>query len=188
MEPNSPRYGSTHPGLVVWFTGLSSAGKTTLSTAAFDRLGAMGYRVEHLDGDAARHNISKGLGFSREDRDENIRRIGFLAAALERQGVIVLVSAISPHRDIRNEIRAGIGRGFLEVFVNAPLDVCEARDVKGLYRKARAGLLRDFTGLDAPYEAPCNAEIECRTDIETVTESVSKVVEFVLHWLEGLAA
>jgi adenylylsulfate kinase len=170
---------------VVWFTGLSSAGKTTLSTAARDRLGAMGYRVELLDGDAVRHTISKGLGFSKEDRDENIRRIGFVAGLLEGHGVIVLVSAISPYREIRDEIRAHIGRGFIEVFVNAPLDVCEARDVKGLYEKARSGVLRDFTGLDAPYEAPCHAEVECRTELETVTQSADKVIGFVLRRLDG---
>jgi len=127
-----------------------------------------------LDGDVVRTNLTKGLGFSKEDRDENIRRIGFVANLLTRHGVIVLVSAISPYREIREEVRGKIG-AFVEVFVNAPLSVCEGRDVKGLYQKARSGEIKGFTGIDDPYEPPANPEVECRTDLEELEESVDKV-------------
>lgn len=120
--------------------------------------------------------MTKGLGFSKEDRDENIRRIGFVAQLLTRHGVIVIVSAISPYREIRDEVRHKIGR-FVEVYVNAPLAVCEQRDVKGLYKRARAGEIRNFTGIDDPYELPLNPEVECRTDLETIEESAAKVLQ-----------
>src|SRR5262249_54062415 len=145
---------------------------------------ALGYQVEHLDGDAVRRDLSKGLGFTREDRDENIRRIGFVANLLHLHGVIVLVSAISPYRDSRAEVRKRIGAGFIEVFVDATLEVCEARDMKGLYKKARAGLMRDMTGVDAPYEPPDAPEVVCRTGVETVEESAEKVLEFLARVLE----
>jgi adenylylsulfate kinase len=125
-------------GLTVWFTGLSSAGKSTICEALFARLQSLHPRVEWLDGDAIRQNLSRGLGFSKPDRDENIRRIGFVAELLTRHGVIVLVSAISPYRAAREEVRSRIGR-FVEVYVNAPLSVCEQRDLKGIYRRARLG-------------------------------------------------
>jgi adenylylsulfate kinase len=163
-------------GVTVWFTGLSGAGKTTIRMAVEEELRAQGHKVEVLDGDIVRENLTKGLGFSKEDRDENIRRIGFVAHLLTRNGVIVLVSAISPYRDIRDEVRGRIG-DFVEVFVNAPLAVCEERDVKGLYKRARAGELKQFTGIDDPYEAPVSAEIECRTDLETLEESTAKVLD-----------
>lgn len=162
-------------GVTVWFTGLSGAGKTTIRMDVEKRLRDMGYRVEVLDGDIVRQNLTKGLGFSKEDRDENIRRIGFVAHLLSRNGVIVLVSAISPYREIRDEVREKIG-DFVEVYVNAPLAVCEQRDVKGLYRKARAGEIKQFTGIDDPYEAPLNPEVECQTDRETLEESSAKVM------------
>jgi len=162
-------------GVTVWFTGLSGAGKTTLARAVYDELKKRGYRVEILDGDVVRQYLTKGLGFSKEDRDENIRRIGFVAHLLTRNGVIVLVAAISPYRETREEVRRKIG-DFIEVYVNAPLEVCEKRDVKGLYKKARAGEIKNFTGIDDPYEPPLNPEVECRTDLETVAESVSKVL------------
>uniref|UniRef100_A0ACD5GQD8 Adenylyl-sulfate kinase n=1 Tax=Desertifilum tharense IPPAS B-1220 TaxID=1781255 RepID=A0ACD5GQD8_9CYAN len=162
-------------GVTLWFTGLSGAGKTTLSQAVAEVLRRNGYRIEVLDGDIVRKNLSKGLGFSKSDRDENIRRIGFVAHLLSRNGVIVLVSAISPYQTIRDEVRDRIGN-FVEIYVNAPLDVCEARDVKGLYKRARAGEIQGFTGIDDPYEVPVNPEIECRTDRETVTESVAKIL------------
>jgi adenylyl-sulfate kinase len=164
-----------HRGLTVWFTGLSASGKTTLCSAVYERLAERGCRLELLDGDTVRKHLSKGLGFSREDRDENIRRIGFVAGLLTRNGVIVLAAAISPYRGVRDEIRAAIG-DFVEVYVNAPLEVCEARDPKGLYRKARAGELRAFTGIDDPYEAPARPEVECRTDRESLEECVAKVL------------
>jgi adenylylsulfate kinase len=161
-------------GLTVWFTGLSGAGKTTLNQALEKLLRARGYPVEPLDGDLVRQRLSKGLGYSKADRDENIRRIGFVAELLTRHGVVVLVSAISPYREIRDEVRRKIG-AFLEVYVNAPLEVCERRDQKGLYQRARAGQIKGFTGIDDPYEPPLAPELECRTDLETVEESLAKV-------------
>ena len=163
------------PGVTIWFTGLSCAGKTTISRAVGKELKSSGYKVEILDGDVVRQNLTKGLGFSKEDRDENIRRVGFVAELLTRNQVIVLVSAISPYREIRQEVRERIGN-FVEVYVNAPLEVCEQRDVKGLYKKARAGEIKNFTGIDDPYEPPLNSEVECRTDLESLEESVSKVL------------
>jgi adenylylsulfate kinase len=162
-------------GVTIWFTGLSGAGKTTITKALATELTDRGYDLEILDGDVVRENLTKGLGFSKEDRDENIRRIGFVANLLTRHGVIVLVSAISPYRQIREEVRGKIGN-FVEVFVNAPLEVCEDRDVKGLYKRARAGEIKSFTGIDDPYEAPLNPEIECRTDKEEISASVAKVI------------
>ncbi len=161
-------------GVTIWLTGLSGAGKTTITQALAAKLRENGYAIEVLDGDVVRTNLTKGLGFSKEDRDENIRRIGFVSNLLTRHGVIVLVSAISPYREIRDEVRGKIGN-FLEVFVNAPLNVCEDRDVKGLYKRARAGEIKAFTGIDDPYEPPLNPEVECRTDLEELEESVAKV-------------
>jgi adenylylsulfate kinase len=163
------------PGVTVWFTGLSGAGKTTISRAVEKTLKAYGCKVEVLDGDVVRQNLTKGLGFSKEDRDENIRRIGFVANLLTRNQVMVLVSVISPYQQIRDEVRQRIGN-FVEVYVNAPLEVCEQRDVKGLYKKARAGEIKNFTGIDDPYEPPLNPEVECRTERESLEESVSKVL------------
>ncbi|GAB4237168.1 MAG: adenylyl-sulfate kinase [Elainellaceae cyanobacterium] len=162
-------------GVTVWFTGLSGAGKTTIRMAIEQELRAHGYKLEVLDGDIVRQNLTKGLGFSKADRDENIRRIGFVANLLTRNGVIVLVSAISPYREIREEVRGKI-KDFVEVYVNAPLSVCEERDVKGLYKKARAGEIKQFTGIDDPYEPPINPEVECQTDAETLEESTAKVL------------
>lgn len=162
-------------GVTLWFTGLSGAGKTTISQAVEKELRLLDYKVESLDGDVVRQNLTKGLGFSREDRDENIRRIGFVANLLTRNQVIVLVSAISPYREIRTEVRDRIG-DFIEVYINAPLEVCEARDVKGLYKKARSGIIKNFTGIDDPYEPPINPEVECKTDSETLEQSVAKVL------------
>jgi adenylyl-sulfate kinase len=169
-------------GLTVWFTGLSSAGKSSISQALYEKLWARGYKVESLDGDIVRQHLSKDLGFSKHDRDENIRRIGFVAELLTRNGVIVLVSAISPYRAVRDEVRRRIGH-FLEVYVNAPLATCEQRDVKGLYRRARAGELQHFTGLDDPYEPPEAPDIECHTERETLAESTAKVLDAIDRWL-----
>lgn len=163
-------------GVTLWFTGLSGAGKTTISQAVAKALREKGYPLEILDGDIVRQNLTKGLGFSKEDRDENIRRIGFVAHLLTRNGVIVLVSAISPYREIRQEVREKV-KDFVEVYVNAPLAVCEERDVKGLYKRARSGEIKAFTGISDPYEPPENPEIECRTDKEELSESVAKVLQ-----------
>jgi bifunctional enzyme CysN/CysC len=165
-------------GLTIWFTGLSCSGKTTLAAAVYEKLRAAGLRAELLDGDVIRKHLSKGLGFDRADRDENIRRIGFVADLLTRNGVIAVVAAISPYREVRDAVRCDIGR-FVEVFVNAPLETCEQRDTKGLYRLARSGDLPGFTGVDDPYEPPLRPEVECRTDRESVAESVEKILAVV---------
>jgi len=162
-------------GVTVWFTGLSGAGKTTISKAVAQALQARGYKVEILDGDIVRENLTKDLGFSKQDRDENIRRIGFVSQLLTRNGVIVITSAISPYREIREEVRSRIG-DFVEVYVNAPLETCEKRDVKGLYKKARAGEIKQFTGIDDPYEPPLNPEVECCTNAESIAQSMEKVI------------
>jgi adenylyl-sulfate kinase len=169
-------------GLTVWFTGLSSAGKSTICQALYEKLWSRGYKVEWLDGDVVRQHLSKDLGFSKQDRDENIRRIGFVAELLTRNGVIVLVSAISPYGSVRDEVRRRIGN-FLEVYVNAPLAICEQRDVKGLYHRVRTGELHHFTGVDDPYEPPAAPEVECHTDRETLAESTAKVLDAVDRWL-----
>lgn len=162
-------------GFILWFTGLSGSGKTTITKALEPELKARGCKVEILDGDVVRTNLSKGLGFSQEDRDTNIRRIGFVAHLLSRNGVVAMTAAISPYRAIRDEIRA-MEPNFVEVYVTAPLEVCESRDVKGLYAKARAGEIKGFTGIDDPYEEPVNPEIICYTERESVEESVKKVL------------
>ncbi|MEJ6486523.1 adenylyl-sulfate kinase [Nostoc punctiforme UO1] len=164
------------PGVTVWFTGLSGAGKTTICQFVEKELRIQGYRVEVLDGDAVRQNLCKGLSFSKEDREENIRRIGFVAHLLARNNVIVLVSTISPYRKIREEVRQNIP-SFIEVYVNASLEVCEQRDVKGLYKKARMGEIKNFTGIDDPYEIPLLPEVECKTNQETLYQSATKVLE-----------
>jgi adenylylsulfate kinase len=165
----------TQRGATIWFTGLSGSGKSTIARAVEANLRQRGCPIEVLDGDIVRTNLTKGLGFSKDDRDENIRRIGFVSHLLSRNGVLVLVSAISPYRDIRDEVRDRIG-DFVEVYVDAPLAVCEDRDVKGLYKRARAGEIKQFTGIDDPYEAPLNPEVHCRTDQETIEESAAKVL------------
>ena len=163
-------------GAVIWFTGLSGSGKTTIAHQVEETLLESGVPVEILDGDVVRENLSKGLGFSKEDRDINIRRIAFVAHLLQRNGVFVLTAAISPYRAIREEARAMI-KDFVEVYAEAPLEVCEERDVKGLYAKARAGEIKGFTGIDDPYEPPPRPEVTCKTDQETVEESAQKVID-----------
>jgi adenylylsulfate kinase len=174
-------------GLTVWFTGLSGAGKTTICGAVSTELAERGYRVEVLDGDLLRKHLSRDLGFSKEDRDENIRRIGFIAELLTRNGIVVLVAVISPYRAVRDEVRRKIGR-FVEVYVDAPLEICEQRDPKGLYGKARRGELRGFTGIDDPYEAPLTPEVRCETDRETLAASSHKVISAVMSYMSAGAA
>lgn len=162
-------------GFTVWFTGLSGAGKSTLANLLAQRLEDMGRRVELLDGDEIRKNLSSGLGFSKADRDANIRRIAFVARLLSRNGVVAITAAISPYREIRDEARADI-RNFVEVFVDCPLEICEQRDIKGLYARARAGEIAHFTGISDPYEAPLNPEVALHTDRETPEEDVEQIL------------
>ena len=164
-----------HRGVTIWFTGLSGSGKSTIAQSLAQHLRERDCKLEILDGDIVRTNLTKGLGFSKEDRDTNIRRIGFVSHLLTRNGVIVIVSAISPYRAVREEVREKIG-DFFEVYASAPLEVCESRDVKGLYKRARAGEIKQFTGIDDPYEAPLNPEVTCETDKETLEESLAKVI------------
>ncbi|HET7482943.1 MAG TPA: adenylyl-sulfate kinase [Actinomycetota bacterium] len=163
-------------GAVIWFTGLSGSGKTTIAHVVEEKLLDAGVPVEILDGDVVRENLSKGLGFSEEDRNTNIRRIAFVAHLLQRNGVFVITAAISPYRAIRDEARAMI-KDFVEVYADAPLEVCEERDVKGLYAKARAGEIKGFTGIDDPYEVPENAEVVCKTGEHSVEESAQQVID-----------
>ncbi len=162
-------------GVTIWLTGLSGAGKSTIANELVDDLRGRGRNVELLDGDVVRTNLSKGLGFSKEDRDTNIRRIGFVSKLLTRNGVTSIVAAISPYRDIRDEVRADIG-DFVEVFVKCQLDELVRRDVKGLYEKAIKGEIKNFTGVSDPYEEPENPEVIVDTEAEELHESVAKVL------------
>ena len=162
-------------GFTVWLTGLSGSGKTTISQVLSEKIRARGRNVELLDGDMVRKNLSRELGFSKEDRDHNIRRIGFVAHLLTRNGVAVICAAISPYRAIRDENRQLIGN-FIEVHVKASLETCEKRDVKGLYSKARAGEIKDFTAVSDPYETPDHPEVVCDTEKETVEECAEKIM------------
>jgi adenylyl-sulfate kinase len=163
-----------HKGCTVWFTGLSGAGKSTISTLLRERLCAAGAKVELLDGDIVRTHLSKGLGFSHADRDENIRRIGFVCELLSRNGVIAIVAAISPYREARESVRARIPN-FVEVFMECPMDVLVGRDVKGLYKKALAGEIEHFTGISDPYEPPEKPELTIHSSLETPEQSVERV-------------
>jgi adenylyl-sulfate kinase len=163
-----------HKGFVLWFTGLSGAGKSTISSIIEARLRAAGAKVELLDGDVVRTHLSKGLGFSKEDRDINIRRIGFVSELLSRHGVIVIVAAISPYRAVREEVRSTIPH-FVEVYVECPIDVLAERDIKGLYKKALAGEIPHFTGVSDPYEAPLHPEVTVNSSLETPGESADRI-------------
>ena len=162
-------------GVTIWFTGLSGAGKSTVANLVKERLQGMGRRVELLDGDEVRKNLSSGLGFSKADRDANIRRIAYVAKLLTRNGVVAITAAISPYQEIRDEARREIGN-FVEVCVDCPLEVCEQRDVKGLYKKARSGEIPQFTGVSDPYEAPVNPEVHLHTDRENPDQDVELIL------------
>ena len=164
-----------HKGFTLWFTGLSGAGKTTLARGVEAILRERGMKVELLDGDIVRQNLSKGLGFSKEDRDTNIKRIGFVCKLLTRNGVVAMAAAISPDREVRDFIRQDVG-DFVEIYVKCPLDVLVERDVKGLYKKAIAGEIANFTGVSDPYEEPLNAEVVVDSSKETPAESVGKII------------
>jgi adenylylsulfate kinase len=164
-------------GFTLWFTGLSGAGKTTVADIVEHELRERIGVVEVLDGDIVRTNLSKGLSFSREDRDTNVLRIGFVANLLTRNGVAVIVSAISPFREARDQVRREIGDAFIEIFVDAPLEVCAERDVKGLYKKAYSGEIPQFTGVSDPYEAPRTPELTLKTNEEEPEESARKVID-----------
>jgi adenylylsulfate kinase len=168
-----------HQGFTLWFTGLSGSGKTTITTHLVKELRKRDVPLEVLDGDIVRENLSKGLGFSKEDRDTNIRRIAFVANLLSRNGVPVITAAISPYREIRNEARELMDGRFIEVYTQAPLEVCEERDVKGLYAKARSGEIKEFTGISDPYEPPENPEILVETDKQSPDESAKQILEFL---------
>ena len=163
-------------GKTIWLTGLPSAGKTTIARAVEKQLLDEGRRVEVLDGDVVRTHLTKGLGFSREDRDENVRRIGFVADLLSRNGAVVLCSVISPYRSVRDELRELHQGRFVEVHVSTPVEVCSERDVKGLYAKQRAGEITGLTGVDDPYEPPLAPEVTIPTQDLSVDEAVERVL------------
>ncbi len=168
-------------GFTLWFTGLSGAGKSTLSTAVAGELRKRGHFVERLDGDEVRQRLSRGLGFSKEDRDENIRRIGFVARLLSRSGAVAIAAAISPYRELRDEIRREHDAPFVEIFVDCPIEALVKRDPKGLYAKALRGEIQNFSGISDPYEPPLAPEITVHSDRETVEQSR----DVILRWLEA---
>ena len=170
---------SEHTGFTIWFTGLSGAGKTTVARLVEGALREREVKIEVLDGDVVRTNLSKGLGFSKEDRDTNIRRIAFVADLLSRNDVGVITAAISPYRAIRDEAREKMGERFIEVYVAASVDECARRDVKGLYEKAFKGEIKEFTGVSDPYEPPENPEITLDTENESPEESADKVLAYL---------
>ena len=164
-----------YAGFTLWFTGLSGAGKTTLARGVEAILHQRGLRVEVLDGDIIRQNLSKGLGFSKEDRDTNIKRIGFVCKLLTRNGVVAIASAISPYQEIRNQVRQDIG-SFVLVYVQCSLEVLIQRDVKGLYKRALSGEIPNFTGVSDPYEQPLKPEVTVYTDVESPSQSIAKII------------
>ena len=171
-----------HQGFVLWFTGLSGSGKSTLSEALEAEFRKRGYRIERLDGDIVRTNLSAGLSFSREDRDINVRRIGFVCDLLARNGVIAISAAISPFANVRDEVRAQVeshGVAFVEVYTQCSLEELARRDVKGLYKKALAGEIPHFTGVSDPYEAPANPEIVAHSDSEAMEISLQRILDYL---------
>jgi len=169
---------SNTEGFTLWLTGLSGAGKTTISIALARKLRERNIKIERLDGDTVRQSLTRDLGFSKEDRDKNIERVTFVAKLLSRNGVGVIASFISPYQAIRDQVRAET-TNFIEVFVDAPVEVCAERDVKGMYAKAYAGEIANFTGVSDPYEAPQSPDIAVQTDLETVDESVAKIFNYL---------
>lgn len=167
-----------HPGFVLWFTGLSGAGKTTVADGVAAEFKRRGVRFERLDGDEVRQSLTKDLGFSKADRDQNIERVTFVAKLLSRNQVGVVAAFISPYAKTRDYVRQQTTH-FVEVFVDAPLDVCAARDTKGLYRKAFAGIIKNFTGVSDPYEVPQNPDVHLHTDRESVEESIERVLQYL---------
>src|SRR5580704_19507713 len=163
-------------GFTLWFTGMSGAGKSTLAAALRDELQTRGYLVEVLDGDEVRQNLSKGLSFSREDRDTNVRRIGYVARLLSRNGVVVIAAAISPYRSARDEVRRTCGTPFVEVHVDCSFEELVRRDTKGLYGRALRGEIQNFTGVSDPYEPPVAPEVHVHSDSETVAGSSDKII------------
>ncbi len=169
-----------HKGITLWFTGLSGSGKSTVANILVDRLKNGGAKVEVLDGDVVRTNLSKGLGFSKEDRDANIRRIGFVCNLLSRNGVVAIAAAISPYAEIRDEVRKA-AENFVEVYVECPLDTLVERDPKGLYKKAIAGEIKNFTGVSDPYEAPENPEVSFNSSECTAEEAADKIWNYLVE-------
>jgi adenylylsulfate kinase len=176
------------PGCIAWLTGLSAAGKTTLAMEIARALGVLGVRHRVLDGDQLRATVCRDLGFSHADREENVRRIFELAVEEARHGAVVIVAAIAPYRNLREQLRNDSPVAFFEVFVDAPLAVCELRDPKGLYQRARSGELKGLTGIDDPYEAPQSPDAHCRTDIESVPESCARVLRLLEPYTRTAAA
>jgi adenylyl-sulfate kinase len=176
---------TTGPGFTLWFTGLPGSGKSTLARAAYEALAGAGHRAEILDGDEVRRKLSAGLGFSRQDRDENVRRIGFVARLLARNGVIAIAAVVSPYRETRDEIRRAHEAPFVEVFVDCPVDDLIRRDPKGLYARALRGELPNLTGIGDPYEPPIAPDVHVSTNTESVNESLSRVMAGLVR--RGLA-
>ena len=174
--PVSRRAPDESSGVTIWLTGLSGAGKSTVSALLAEALGAVGRRFEVLDGDVVRTHLSAGLGFSRADRDTNVRRVGWVCALLNRHGVDAIAALVSPYRAAREQLRAEIPR-FVEVHMDCPLEVLVERDVKGLYRRALAGEIANFTGVSDPYEPPSSPDVTCRTDLETPEQSAARIVD-----------
>jgi len=173
-ETSPPRF---RQGLTIWFTGLSGSGKSTVAHALVERLAEFGRNVSMLDGDEIRTHLSKGLGFSKEDRDANINRVGYVAGLVAQHGGTTLCAVISPYREPRDNARKSSRGNFVEVFCDTPIEVCEKRDVKGLYAKARAGEIKGFTGVDDPYEAPLNPEVTINTGELSVQECVDAIID-----------
>ena len=176
-------------GFTLWFTGLSGAGKSTLSILVAEELRRRGRSVEILDGDEVRTNLSKGLGFSKEDRDTNIKRIGYVCKLLTRNGVVAISAAISPYKDVRDDNRAQIG-SFIEIYVRCSIEALTRRDVKGLYKKALAGEIKNFTGVSDPYEPPTNPEITVDSERQTVQESLRAILDYLERagWIQAVEA